>query len=709
MSTSNTPNRLAKEKSPYLLQHAYNPVDWYPWGEEAFAKAREEGKPIFLSIGYSTCHWCHVMEHESFENEEIAALLNALWVSIKVDREERPDVDRVYMSALQAMGQGGGWPMSMFLTPALKPFYGGTYFPPDNRYGRAGFPEVLRKLHNIWASEPEKASEAAERIMGYLQEVAKAPGGGAIDRVGVAVRCYEQFVGSYDEEWGGFGGPPKFPRPVVAQFLTRFFRRTGEPHARIMAAFTLRKMAQGGMYDHVGGGFHRYAVDGEWRIPHFEKMLYDQAQLVRVLLDVHQLTQDHFFADVARDTLAYVLQDLSTEEGGFASAEDADSPRPERPVESGEGAFYVWQKREIEEILGDDAPAFCYHYGVEEGGNAPYDPQHEFTGRNILFAAHNHGETARAFRMDAAATSRLLRTARERLRGVRAKRPRPLRDDKVLVSWNGLMISACARAAAVLDGREYLAAAKRSAGFIMSRLYDARSKTLLRRWRDGEANHEAHLEDYAFFTQGLIDLYEVTGEVDWLEHAVDLTNSQIDQFWDNVHGGFFDTAGRDSSILVRTKEAYDGAEPSGNAVAALNLLRLASMTGKSEWHEKAESTIAAFAPWLEKEPSILPAMVSAAEFSLRPPAQVVITGPVDHPLTLALRRVVFEEFLPFAVLLLAGEREERKRLTALTPYVGSLGSAGGAPAAYVCENFTCRLPVHSVEDLRAQLRSLTKA
>ncbi len=705
MNVPAKPNRLIKEKSPYLLQHARNPVDWYPWGEEAFTKAREENRPIFLSIGYSTCHWCHVMERESFENEAIAALLNELFVPIKVDREERPDVDRVYMNALQAMGQNGGWPMSMFLTPELKPFYGGTYFPPENRYGRTGFSEVLRKLHDVWKNEPEKASEAAERVMGYLQEVASAPGGGAIDPSGTAKRCYEQFNGSYDEEWGGFGGPPKFPRPVAAQFLVRFSRRTGEPHALTMAANTLRKMAQGGMYDHIGGGFHRYAVDGEWRVPHFEKMLYDQAQLVRVLLDVRQLTHDHFFADIARDTLAYVLRDLSTEEGGFASAEDADSPRPENPGESGEGAFYVWQKQEIERIAGDDAAAFCYHYGVEEAGNAPFDPQHEFTGRNILFAAHTLEETAVAFQMDPAATDRLLRGVRERLRVARADRPRPLRDDKVLVSWNGLMISACARAAAVLDGQEYLSAAKRASGFIMSRLYDTSTKTLLRRWRDGEANHEAHLEDYAFFTQGLIDLYEVTGEVEWLEHAVDLTNSQIDRFWDTANGGFFDTAGRDRSILVRSKEVYDGAEPSGNAVAALNLLRLAAMTGKSEWREKAESTIAAFAPWLERQPSVLPAMVSAAEFSLRPPAQVVITGPADHHLTMALRHVVFEEFLPFTVLLYAGEGEQRTRLSALAPHAASMGSAGGAPTAFVCENFTCRLPAHTVEELREQLQN----
>jgi uncharacterized protein YyaL (SSP411 family) len=648
------------------------------------------------------------MERESFENETVAALLNELFIPIKVDREERPDVDRVYMSALQAMGQNGGWPMSMFLTPDLKPFYGGTYFPPENRYGRAGFPDVLRKLHDIWKSEREKTYEAADRVMNYLREVAGALGSGGGVGPGVAVRCYEQFKGSYDEEWGGFGGPPKFPRPVVPQFLAQFSRRTGDPRALAMAAFTLRNMARGGMYDHVGGGFHRYAVDGEWRVPHFEKMLYDQAQLVHVLLDVHQLTRDHFFADIARDTLAYVLRDLTTPDGGFVSAEDADSPRPENPGESGEGAFYVWQKQEIEEILDGDAAVFCYHYGVEEAGNAPFDPQHEFTGRNILFAAHTREETARAFEMDPATAGRLLRSARERLRLVRANRPRPLRDDKVLVSWNGLMISACARAAAVFDEQEYLSAAKRSAEFIMARLYDASAKTLLRRWRDGEANHEAHLEDYVFFTRGLIDLYEVTGEVQWLEHAVDLTNSYIDLFWDPVNGGFFDTAGRDRSILVRTKEAHDGAEPGGNAVAVLNLLRLAAMTGRSDWHEKARKTIAAFSPWLEKHPSIMPAMVSAVEFALRPPAQVVLTGPVDHPLTLALRRVVFEEFLPFAVFLYAGEGKERMRLAALAPHAASMGSAGGAPAAYVCENFTCHMPVHAVGELRAQLQVVTK-
>jgi len=706
MTSLRKPNRLASEKSPYLLQHATNPVDWYPWGEDAFSKARAGDRPIFLSIGYSTCHWCHVMEKESFENPEIAGLLNTLFVPIKVDREERPDVDRMYMAALQAMGQQGGWPMSLFLTPDLRPFYGGTYYPPENRYGRAGFPHVLRKIDEIWRSERSKVLESAGNIIAHLEEIARAGGGATVDAEAVASECLEEFAGTYDADRGGFGGAPKFPRPSVFHFLVMHHYRTGNQDAIRMTDTSLRTMARGGMYDHVGGGFHRYAVDAAWRVPHFEKMLYDQAQLVQAYLDMYQITRDPFFAGIVSETLGYVLRDLKGRDGGLFSAEDADSPRPENPEEQGEGAFYVWTRDEIVRLLHDDASLFCYHYGVEADGNVDMDPQQEFTGRNILYRANDEADTARFAGCTVDDLRPRLAACRRRLFEARLTRPRPLRDDKILTSWNGLMIGALARSASVLGNPSYLAAAVQGAEFIFSKMYDVWGGVLRRRFRDGEARHEAHLEDYAFLTAGLLSLYTASGDPAWLERAVDLTVTQNALFWDDQQGSFFDTSGRDKSVLLRMKERYDGAEPSGNAVAAENLLRLAAITGKAEWRAKAEAIFHSSAPWLERQPSVMPYMVSALCATGMPDSQLVIVGEGDQDGTVALRQEFFSRFLPTTVLLQLGNRSEQERLTRISPSVAQLSMVDGRPTAYLCENFTCRLPVTAPAELGALLDAL---
>lgn len=699
MEAGKKPNYLIREKSPYLLQHAYNPVNWHPWGEEAFTRSREEQKLIFLSIGYSTCHWCHVMERESFENDSIAAILNRHFVCIKVDREERPDVDKVYMTALQGMGQGGGWPLSMFLTPDLIPFYGGTYFPPETRYGRIGFPDLLKRIDELWENERQKVIESANGISNYLKQLSSAHNTAAVN-VGVLDTCLAQISSSYDVRFGGFGGGPKFPRPVVFNFLLRYYARSGNQQSLEMTAHTLRAMCQGGMYDQVGGGFHRYSVDGEWRVPHFEKMLYDQAQLVTSLVDMYLITGDNAYAVVVRDTLRYVKSVLASEDGGFFSAEDADSPKPEAPAEEGEGAFYVWTKKELLEILGmETGEIFSYHYGVEEAGNALMDPQHEFTGKNILYVARSIDDTARMFRKTDQNITSVLSDARRRLLDFRAHRPRPRLDDKILASWNGLMISAFSRAYQALDEKSYLESAENAARFVLARMYDPGTRQLARRFRDGETKHEAHLDDYAFFVQGLLELYEASFDFRWLEIAAEITEKQIEMFWDGEHGGFFDTSGRDSSILVRMKEPYDGAEPSGNSIAAMNLLRLSQMTDNDAWKRKAERAISVFGEVLNNQANVMPQMACALDFLLSTPKQIVIVGARGDNETGRLVREVFRRYMPNRVILYADGGEQQERLARSLPIVKAMTMVDGKPTVYVCEDYVCQLPTSDVHQL----------
>jgi uncharacterized protein YyaL (SSP411 family) len=708
---SSEPNRLAGEKSPYLQQHAYNPVDWYPWGEEAFAKATSENKPIFLSVGYSTCHWCHVMESESFSNPEIATLLNRHFVSIKVDREERPDIDKIYMTFIQSNTGRGGWPMSVFMTPDRRPFFGGTYFPPERRWQRPGFKEILLKISDQWKENRSTLLTSAAKITEQLQELAKTnTGGGTALQDKWLSETFAWYRRAYNGKLGGFGGAPKFPRPVNFNFLFRYHARSHEEPALEMATNTLRQMAAGGIRDHVGGGFHRYSTDRKWFLPHFEKMLYDQAQITVAYLEAFQITGDESFAEVAREILKYVLRDLKDSHAGFFSAEDADSPiSREQPKEKAEGAFYVWTQDELEHLLGEASELFETYYGVKSEGNIAQDPFGEFDGQNLLSIV----TTKRALRVEFGKTEdevdELLEIGRQKLLEARQHRPRPMRDDKVLTAWNGLMISAFSKAFQTLGERSYLLAARQAAEFIEKHLFDSGTKTLTRRFRDGEAAIGGMLDDYAFFIQGLLDLYEASLEDKWLEWAIDLQDTQNGLFRDKEGGGFFKTTGKDSSLIVRLKEDYDGSEPAPNSIVALNLLRLGQMTGNVDWTTMGEETIVSFARRLEAAPYSMPQMMVALDFSIGKPLQILLAGDRENEDTLAMLREVRKRFVPRKVVLLADGGPLHQRLAKAVPTLEHLRRIDGKTTAYVCRDFICELPTNSSAVLAQILEKATAA
>lgn len=687
-------NRLAQEKSPYLLQHANNPVDWHAWGPEAFDKARREDKPIFLSIGYSTCHWCHVMERESFENEEIASILNRDFVSIKVDREERPDVDRIYMTFVQATTGGGGWPMSVWLTPELQPFYGGTYFPPDSRWGRPGFGEILEQLARAWQGNRTRIIESGRDMVEQLTAHVKVEGVGRVDESTLESGFY-QFRRNYDSRLGGWGGAPKFPRPATNNFLLRYAVHAKNEEAQEMVLLTLREMAKGGMNDQIGGGFHRYSVDARWFVPHFEKMLYDQAQLAISYLEAYQLSGDESFAGVARDIFEYVLRDMTHAEGGFFSAEDADSViDSSKPHEKGEGAFYIWSQEEINAVLGEPAASqFSYRYGVQPDGNVAEDPHNEFTGRNILYQAHTIEETAAKFGIGEEELRQSLAASAQKLFAERNKRIRPHLDDKVLTGWNGLMISAFAKGARVLADGRYLEAAQRAARFVLDALY--RDGVLLRRWRDGDAAVPGFLDDYAYFVQALLDLYEADFDSAHLQRAIELTRRMRELFEDVEYGGFFSTSAGDTSILMRIKEEYDGAEPSGNSIAVMNLLRLGRMTGRAEYTDAAEKSLRAFSSKVNAAPSGMPQMLAAIMLHFSPPRQIVLSG--ERGALAPMTEVIRRKFLPFHTVLWAGSSDVNAELERMR-------AVDGIPTAYVCENFSCQLPTSEAAELAGLLK-----
>ena len=705
-------NRLAREKSPYLLQHAHNPVDWYPWGEEAFEKARRENKPIFLSIGYSTCHWCHVMAHESFENEETAVQMNRDFVNIKVDREERPDVDRVYMTFVQATTGGGGWPMSVWLTPDLKPFVGGTYFPTEDRYGQPAFRKVLERIATAWKQDREKIAESGSKIVEALRE-SQSSAADSTAKIDIKVfeDAYKQLDRNFDPREGGFSMAPKFPRPVALNFLTRFYARDPKSengkHALEMDLFTLRKMAAGGMHDHIGGGFHRYSVDRYWHVSHFEKMLYDQAQLASAYIDAFQITQDRQYADVARDILDYVARDMTSKEGGFFSAEDADSLFEHGKPEHGEGAFYVWTEKEIDGALGDDSTTFKYQFGVQPHGNAPEgsDPQDEFRGKNILIQRHTISETAQQAKKSEDEVRQSLARSREKLLSIRSKRPRPHLDDKIISAWNGLMISAFARAAQALGEPKYLEAATRAAKFVRVSLYDKESKTLFRNYREGRSAIEGFADDYAFVIQGFLDLYEASFDVEWLKSALELQETQDRLFFDEKAGSYFSTSGKDKSVVLRMKDDNDSAEPAASSVAAFNLLRLAQLRNDKQFEDRARKTIDAFAATMNHFASAMPQLLVALDFSLAKPRQVVVAGKIDNEGTKALLTEVYQHFLPNKVLILADGGDGQKFFAEKNEAIGAMSPVDGKPAAYVCENFTCKAPVADPKALRDLLKS----
>jgi len=710
-------NRLARERSPYLLQHAGNPVDWFPWSTEAFDKARADDKPIFLSVGYSTCHWCHVMERESFENPAIASVLNEHFVCVKVDREERPDVDRVYMAFVQASTGHGGWPMSVWLTPELKPFYGGTYFPPDSKWGRPGFVDILREIARAWRGERDKVAHSADAMTAQLRTMEQTAPTWTLPGTDALARTVEQFRRSYDIRQGGFGDAPKFPRPSELLFLLREHARVPLPSADTdgrspveMVLRTLRAMADGGMRDHVGGGFHRYSVDAAWRVPHFEKMLYDQAQLVLAYTEAAQAAGDRWYADVAEDTLRYVMREMTDAVGGFHSAEDADSLPPETlgGGEKKEGAFYLWTSAELDALLGDDSAVVKARFGILPDGNAPQDPQGEFTGKNLLYVAHTIEETAKATAKSREEVIDGLLRARTRMFEARLSRPRPHRDDKILTAWNGLMIAAFARTARIaigLDGgseagAEFLAAAVRAAAFLHARMWEPGTRTLFRRYRDGHAEIAGYAEDYAYLVYGLLELFQATSDPQWFEWAVDLQRRQDELFWDEQNGGWFSTDGRDPSVLLRLKEEYDGAEPSPNSVSVFNLLWLSHLVDDPAWTERVDRTLKLFGARLEQLGRAVPMMSAALSAAVAGVQQIVLVEGESGGDELA--RALAQRYLPFAIALRlpAGKKDA---IAGTLPFVAAMRPVDGQSAAYVCRDFACRQPATTPRALADEL------
>jgi hypothetical protein len=685
------PNRLAREKSPYLLQHATNPVDWYPWGEEAFEKARREDMPIFLSIGYSTCHWCHVMERESFEDDSVAARLNQWFVPVKVDREERPDVDRIYMTAMQALGLGGGWPLNVFLTPNLEPFYGGTYFPPRSLPGRPGMMELLPRVHEAWSTRRPELERAGSRVLEALAGLGEADGPPAPGD-SLLERAYRDLLGAFDREHGGFGSAPKFPSTANLHFLLRYWARDPERRAPALEMVThqLDGMRAGGIHDHLGGGFHRYATDRRWLVPHFEKMLYDQALIAWAYLEALQATGAERYARTARDLFGYVSRDLTSPEGGFWSAEDADS-------EGEEGKFYVWTPAELARVLSaEDARLVAEHYGVTEGGNFE-------NGASILHESGPVAETAARLGLAPGELERRLGEARARLLEARSRRPRPHRDDKVLTSWNGLMISAFARGARALGEPEWAAPAARAAEFVWRRLRDPATGALRRRWRDGQAAGSGQLDDYAYYARGLLDLYGATFEPRWLERAKLVTEAQVERFWDERDGAFFDSPAGDPSVKVRMKDGFDGAELAGNSIAVANLQLLAGLLDRRDWRDQARRSLDHYARRLAAGPTAMPQMLGTMDLAAAAPRHVVLAGRLDSHGMKAMIAEFDRRFRPHDFLLVAEQGARGRRLAALMPFVAPLEARGGKATAYVCVDYACRLPVTDPAALQAQL------
>ena len=706
-------NHLRGEKSPYLLQHVANPVDWYPWGEQAFAKAKREDKPLFLSIGYSTCHWCHVMEHESFENAAVARLMNEHFVSIKVDREERPDIDHIYISAVQAMTGSGGWPLSVFLTGDLKPFYGGTYFPPEPRWGQPGFKNVLEGVAEAWKTRRNEITGSADHFTNALRGYLAPPSGDpSLPDEKVFQKAFEQLQSTFDSRYGGFGQAPKFPRSHELSFLLRYGRRTATPEAWAMVETTLAQMARGGLCDQLGGGFHRYSTDERWFLPHFEKMLYDQAILAITYLEAYQATGRTFYAEVADRTFGYVLRDMRDAHGGFYSAEDADSLPPDAwaerpglidgPGKKWEGAFYLWPYQELMRVAGErDGSVFCFRYGVEEKGNVADDPHGEFQGKNILYEAHTLEETADRFKLSADETRAVLERVCARLFEFRTGRPRPHRDDKILTDWNGLMIGSLAQGARVLEKPAYAAAASDAAHFVLAHMQTSDGE-LLHRYRDGEAAIAGMLQDYAFFIDGLLDLYEATFEWRWLVEGQRLTRQMLRIFWDEKEGGFFNTAAGAPHVLVRAKELYDGAVPSGNSVAARLLLRLGRLSDDREFEDKAEAMLNGFYAQVEASPTAHTQWLSALDFKAGPSYEIVLVGDREAADLKTLLRTLDRSFVPNKVVLL----KTKMRLPADAPsFLLDKVKINQRATVYVCQNRACRLPTNDPAVFAAQLKA----
>ncbi len=689
-------NRLINAKSPYLLLHAHNPVDWYPWGHEAFDRARKENKPIFLSIGYFTCHWCHVMERESYSDPNVAAILNQYFVSVKVDREERPDIDRLFISYVESTTGTAGWPLNVLLTPERKPFFGGTYFDPGQ------LKSLLQQAADAWNKQPDLITQTAGRAAQLIQIVNQQPL--ATNRLQPAIldQTFKQLALAYDAKNSGFGEAPKFPRPVVLCFLFRYYVRTGQRDALDMALTTLRAMERGGIHDQLGGGFHRYSTGATWLVPHFEKMLYDQAQLAIVYTDAYQITHDRSYAKSARNILDFALREMQQPRGGFASAEDADSRVNRGKPETREGAFYVWTSKEIEIVLAkEDAEVFDFAYGVEPDGNVPVqqDARRELKGKNVLYEAHSTEETAKKFSLTIEQTAEKLTAARKTLFEARSRRPHPPIDDKIITAWNGMMISALARASQAFNEPRYLERAQATAKFIEENLYDSSNEKLWRSYRAGGPSVDGFLDDSTALISGLLDLYQADFNVHWLTWAVSLQENQDRLFEDPKDGGYFDAGASDHLLLSRTREAYDGPEPSPNSTTAMNLLRLAQFTDRAEWRVRAQNTISAFAARLESDPAALPALASALDFRLAQTKQILIAGALSSQDTRELLRQVNTRFLPNKILLLADGGIGQEELARWLPVMAGVHRIQDRATAYVCENYVCKLPTANADVL----------
>lgn len=721
------PNHLIGEKSPYLLKHAYNPVNWHPWGEEAIEKARVEDKPILLSIGYSTCHWCNVMEKESFSNPEVAEVMNRHLICIKLDREERPDIDKIYITAVTALTGSAGWPLNVFLTTDLLPFFGGTYFPPKPRMGISGWVDLVTEIGKAWKN-PERKKQiltSSEEIASSLRQFLARSGKEGDMEESLIHDGFEAVNASFDFRYGGFSKAPKFPVPVMHTFLLRYYAHTrsdirsrGKGKTALdISLFTLRKMAEGGIFDHLGGGFHRYSTDDRWHLPHFEKMLYDNSQLARVYIEAFQLSKDRFFANVAEETLRYILRELTHREGGFYSAEDADSLPPELSGQYSpddmahikEGAFYVWTRSEIVDLLGDtDGEIFCSRYGVKEEGNIRYDPMGEFSGKNVLATSLDGSQLSAELNISESELAGLIRRGKKKLLQHRSKRPRPHLDDKIITSWNGLTISAFSVAYQVLGNEDYLKAAEKAAEFIKMNLYDEQSGQLFRRFRDNERGVKGIADDYAFLTQGLIDLYEASLNREYFHWASRLNEETISRFFDDDAGGIYMTEeGHDPNLIIRVRDEFDSVEPASGSVAVMNLIRLSRYTEDRRLLEKAEKNLRYASSVVRKNPGSVPYLLSSVISLYALPLHAVIVGSTKERETQQLFMPVHAFFSP-AKTVIVKENDGDQRGEMALPFTEEMVRVEGKPTAYLCTNYTCRPPTTDPKEVAMLLESIGK-
>ena len=689
------PNRLINELSPYLLQHAHNPVDWYTWAPEAFEKAQQENKPIFLSIGYSTCHWCHVMAHESFEHPEVARLMNEVFVSIKVDREERPDIDNIYMTVCQMMTGSGGWPLNIIMTPDKRPFFAATYIPREGRFGMIGMLELLPRIKEFWTTQRSEALSLSNRITTTLQRVSQDAPGEELDRPTLEL-AYEQLAKRFDERHAGFGGVPKFPTPHNLLFLLRYWKRSGNEKALEMVEKTLQAMRRGGIYDHLGFGFHRYSTDSQWLVPHFEKMLYDQAMLAMAYTEAYQATGKEDYGKTAREIFTYVLRDMTAPEGGFYSAEDADS-------EGEEGKFYLWTLEEIQRVLeGEEVNLAAKVFNIEKDGNFGEGATGKRTSVNILHLRKSLGELASEMNLSQQDLQKRLEAIRQKLFAYREKRVHPVKDDKILTDWNGLMVAAFAKGAQVFVEPRYAEAVRRAADFILSNMRKPGGR-LLHRYRDGQVGITANLDDYAFLVWGLIELYEAIFDVSYLEVALELKDDMLKHFWDDDVGGFYLTPDDGESLFVRKKEIYDGAIPSGNSVAMLNLLRLGRMTADFNLEEKAAKIGRAFSENVKQAPLAYTQLMVALDFGVGPSYEVVVAGDSQAADTKAMLEALMTQFMPNKIVLLRPSEQESPDIIHLAEFTRYQSSIEGKATAYVCLNHSCEFPTTDITKMMGLL------